>query len=95
MRTRIIAASLVAAGILGACDSNDGPMEEAGESIDEAVDGVEQPNTLKESLDEAAEETADTIEEAADDIDGIVDETGEAMEETTDPPENPQSESRN
>lgn len=30
--------SLGALGTLAACDSNDGPMEEAGEQIDNAVD---------------------------------------------------------
>jgi len=87
MRVKIIAASLIAAGVLTACDSNDGPMEEAGESIDQAVDEIDGPDTLGESIEEAADDTADAFEDAADDIDGAIDEAGEAMEEATDPPE--------
>ena len=87
MRVKIIAASLIAAGVLAACDSNDGPMEEAGESIDQAVDEIDGPDTLGESIEEAADDTADAFEDAADDIDGAIDEAGEAMEEATDPPE--------
>ena len=87
MRVKIIAASLIAAGVLAACDTHEGPMEEAGESIDEAVDEMDGPDTLGESVEEAADETADAIEDAADDIDGAIDEAGEAMEESADPPE--------
>ena len=42
MRMKIIAAALVATGVLAACDTNKGPMEKAGESIDEAVDAMEE-----------------------------------------------------
>lgn len=87
MRMKIIAAALVATGVLAACDTSDGPMEEAGESIDEAVDNMDQPDTLGESIDEAADETADAVEDAADDVDGAIDEAGEAMEEAADPPQ--------
>lgn len=87
MRVKIIAASLIAAGVLTACDNNDGPMEEAGESIDQAVDEVDGPDTLGESIEEAADDTADAFEDAAEDIDGAIDEAGEAMEEAVDPPE--------
>ena len=86
MRMKIIAAALVATGVLAACDANQGPMEEAGESIDEAVDNMDQPDTVGESIDNAADETADAVEDAADDIDGAIDEAGEAMEEAADPP---------
>ena len=55
--------------------------------IDEAVDNMDQPDTVGESIDNAADETADAVEDAADDIDGAIDEAGEAMEEAADPPQ--------
>lgn len=87
MRMKVIAAAVLATSMLAACDTNDGPMEEAGESVDEAVEQIDGPDTLEESIDEAAEDTSDAIEEMGDDIDGAVDETGEAMEEATDTPQ--------
>lgn len=87
MRSRIIAASLIAVGMLAACDRNDGPIEQAGEFIDEAMDEMNKPDTLGEALEEAADETADAIDDAADDVDGAIDEAGEAMEEAVDPPQ--------
>lgn len=87
MRVKIIAASLIAAGVLSACDTNEGPMEEAGESIDEAMDEVDEPDTIGESMEEAADETGDAMEDMADDVDGAIDEAGEAMEEAADPPQ--------
>jgi predicted RNase H-like HicB family nuclease len=86
MRMKIIAAALVATGVLAACDANKGPMEKAGESIDEAIDNANEPDTVGEALDEAVDNTADAMGEVADDIDGAVDEAGEAMEEAADPP---------
>lgn len=46
---------------LAACDSNDGPAEELGENVDNAVE------EMQEETKAAAEEAEDTAEEAADD----------------------------
>ncbi len=46
------------AGVSG-CDTNEGPFEEAGEQVDDAVDETQ----------DAADDAGDEIEDAADDID--------------------------
>lgn len=46
---------------LAACDTNDGPAEELGENVDNAVE------EMQEETKAAAEEVEDTAEEAADD----------------------------
>jgi predicted small secreted protein len=88
MRMKIIAAALVATGVLAACDTNEGPVEEAGESIDEAIDNIDQPDTIGESHRRSRQTRRLTpSEDAADDVDGAIDETGDAMEEAADPPQ--------
>lgn len=42
--------SCVALGVLGACDSNDGPLEKAGETIDNTVD--ETADTVEDSVED-------------------------------------------
>nr|WP_321361294.1 hypothetical protein [uncultured Hyphomonas sp.] len=86
MRMKIVVAALVATGVLAACDANKGPMEKAGESIDDAVDNIGEPDTVGESIDQAADKTADAVKDAADDVGGAIDKTGEAMKEAADPP---------
>ena len=54
----MVFASAVVAFSLAACDSNDGPMEEAGEKIDEGYGEVV----------DSVEEAADKVEEKADEI---------------------------
>ncbi len=46
---------------LAACDSNDGPAEELGENVDNAVEEVQEETKA------AADKVEDTAEEAADD----------------------------
>ena len=53
MRNALSIAALVLTGILAAGCSNDGPFEEAGEEIDDAVNDVE------ESVEDAADEVED------------------------------------
>lgn len=65
-RGALLAASLLlAAPVLVACD-DDGPAEQAGEKIDDALNTND--STVKdagESMDEAADDMNDAIEEAA------------------------------
>ncbi len=57
-------------GLIG-CAEQDGPMEEAGEAIDEAVDDVQ----------DAVEDAGEAIDEAIDGGEGAMEEAGEAMDE--------------
>lgn len=52
---------LLAVGLTG-CDSNDGPMEEAGENADEAYE------ESKSTINDAAEEAGDALEDATDEL---------------------------
>jgi len=56
-----LAAAAIALGAAG-CDTDDGPMEEAGKKLDESYQ-----DTVA-SMEEAAEETGDKIEDAADEM---------------------------
>lgn len=47
---------------LYACDTDDGPMEEMGENVDETVDDTQ------EELGEATDETREELEEAGDEL---------------------------
>ena len=57
--------------LLVACDSNDGPMEKAGEKVDEAVDSMDGQGPMEEmgeDLDNAydnAKESAEDMKDAA------------------------------
>jgi hypothetical protein len=45
-------------------DAGDGPMEKAGESVDESA------NETEEAFDEAGEDMEDAVDEAGDEVDG-------------------------
>lgn len=69
---RMALALLTTALWLAACgdknpEHNDGPMESAGEEMDETADDI------SEGTEEAVEETGDTFEEAGDDIEDATD----------------------
>ena len=74
MRTfgKVILAALFAfSALLVGCDSNDGPVEKAGEKVDEAVDSMN-PQGPKEEMGEdldnayeSAEESAESMKDAA------------------------------
>lgn len=49
LRSMIVAG--LALGTLGACDSNDGPMEEAGEKIDNTIE--ETADAVEDGVDES------------------------------------------
>jgi len=51
---------LFACGLLAGCPDNDGPLEEAGEEIDEAADEV------GDDIEDAAEEVEDEVDDAND-----------------------------
>ncbi len=51
---------IFAGNVLTGCESNEGPAEEAGEKIDNAVENT------GETIDSAVEETGEEIEEAGD-----------------------------
>ena len=62
---------LLAAGFLllplAACEKEQGPMEELGESLDDAVDEIkDSADDLGDDLEDAAEEAGDKIEDAVD-----------------------------
>jgi hypothetical protein len=66
MRTPIVLTSLLAALALVACGGNkepaDGPMERAGESVDDAADDT------AEGAEKAAEDTGEALEDAGDKV---------------------------
>jgi hypothetical protein len=65
----IAAAALGTAGLsLAACDANDGPAEEMGESLDNAADET------GDAFDDAADSTEDAFDDMADEIDDGIDE---------------------
>ncbi|HCY55200.1 MAG TPA: hypothetical protein DF715_06640 [Oceanicaulis sp.] len=90
---KIVLAAFAASAILAACEQQ-GPAEEAGEEIDEAV-GTEEQNPAEEAWEDttdAAEDawdaTTDAAEDAGEQVEEWADEAGEAMEEATE--ENPE-----
>lgn len=75
MKFAYIAAAAATALFLGACDATDGPIEQAAEDVEEAVDGKD---TVAEDLGEAMDEAGENIEEA-------IDEAGDEIDEATTP----------
>ena len=65
IRSALIAASLIiAAPLLAACD-DDGPAEQAGEKIDNAMDnGSDTMENAGESMDKAMDDMHDSMEDA-------------------------------
>ena len=64
-----LAALFALSALLVACDSNDGPMEEAGEKVDEAVDSMDSQGPMEEmgeDLDNAAESAEESMESMKD-----------------------------
>lgn len=51
----ILLIALLASVTLVACDSNEGPMEEAGENVDQSVDDVQ------DATEDATDEVQDTV----------------------------------
>lgn len=84
MKFLMIAASFAALTFATACDSRDGPIEEAGEEIDQALGN--EP-TVGEQVEEAVEDAGDSLQEAGDNIEEAVDDTAAKIEESTPPPE--------
>ncbi|WP_207062112.1 hypothetical protein [Motiliproteus sp. SC1-56] len=74
--TTSLAFALVA-GLTG-CDSSDGPAEEAGKKMDEAME------TTKEKLEELGDKMSDAMDSAGDKMSDAMDTTEEKMEETGD-----------
>ncbi|MED5390040.1 MAG: hypothetical protein VX793_14360 [Pseudomonadota bacterium] len=67
-----LAALFASSALLVACDSNDGPVEKAGEKVDEAVESMSPEQgpmeEMGEDLDnayESAEESAESMKDAA------------------------------
>ncbi len=66
-----LAAIFASTALLAACDSNDGPVEKAGEKVDEAVESMDPKGPMEEmgeDLDNAvdnAEESMDNMKDAA------------------------------
>lgn len=87
MKKLLLAAAFGALTFATACDTREGPVEEAGEEIDEALGN--EP-TLGEQIDETLEETGENLEAAGEDIDQAIDDAGKRMEEETDPPTEPE-----
>ena len=63
---------------LAACDSNDGPAEEAGESLDNATDNA------GDAMGDAADNTSDAMDNAADETSDAMDNAGDEMDDATD-----------
>lgn len=86
---KFVLAAFAASAILAACEQQ-GPAEEAGEEIDEAV-GTEEESSAEETMDsmgEAADDawdaTTDAAEDAGNQMEEWADEAGEAMEDAAD-----------
>ncbi|KGD64702.1 hypothetical protein Y5S_02068 [Alcanivorax nanhaiticus] len=66
-----LAAIFASTALLAACDSSDGPVEKAGEKVDEAVESMDPKGPMEEmgeDLDNAvdnAEESMDNMKDAA------------------------------
>ena len=64
-----LAAIFASAALLAACDSNDGPVEEAGEKVDEAIESMDPQGPMEEmgeDLDNAMESAEDSMESMKD-----------------------------
>lgn len=84
MKFLLVAASFAALTFATACDTRDGPIEEAGEEIDQALGN--EP-TVAEQVEEVVEDAGDGLQEAGENIDEAIDDTAEKLEESTTPPE--------
>ncbi|MGB2248093.1 MAG: hypothetical protein ACPH3N_10500 [Alcanivorax sediminis] len=66
-----LAAIFASSALLAACDSNDGPVEKAGEKVDEAMESMDPKGPMEEmgeDLDnamESAEESMESMKDAA------------------------------
>lgn len=66
-----LAAIFASSALLAACDSNDGPVEKAGEKVDEAMESMDPKGPMEEmgeDLDNAmdsAEESMESMKDAA------------------------------
>ncbi|MCK0154698.1 hypothetical protein MWU49_13340 [Alcanivorax sp. S6407] len=64
-----LAAIFSLSALLVACDSNDGPVEKAGEKVDEAVESMDPQGPMEEmgeDLDNAAESAKESMESMKD-----------------------------
>ncbi|MEE3319490.1 MAG: hypothetical protein VX258_02270 [Pseudomonadota bacterium] len=64
-----LAAIFASTALLVACDTNDGPVEEAGEKVDEAVESMDPQGPMEEmgeNLDDAAESAEDSVDSMKD-----------------------------
>lgn len=73
---------LLAAGVLlfplAACEREEGPMEEMGESLDNAVDDLkDNTDDLGDNLEDAADDLGDAVEDAGEDLEDAVDGDGQ------------------
>lgn len=57
-------AALLGLGVAGLSGCDDGPAEQAGEEIDEALEGDGPAERAGEEIDDAADEVGDAVEEA-------------------------------
>ncbi len=67
MKNLLIAGIAVSVLALAGCDSNDGPMEEAGEKLDRSYEDA------RDAVEDASDEAADMVEEAGDKIEDATD----------------------
>lgn len=72
----LLAFCLVLALPLVGCAEEQGPLEEVGEDLDEAV----------EDATDAVEDIGDEIEDGVDNVEDAAEEMGEEIDETVDPP---------
>lgn len=64
-----LAAIFASTALLAACDNNDGPVEKAGEKVDEAVESLDPKGPMEEmgeDLDNAAESAQESMESMKD-----------------------------
>ena len=64
-RTALAALLIASAGLLAACDE-DGPAEQVGEAIEDAVDSDGPLENAGEAIDESAEDAGEALDKAAD-----------------------------
>lgn len=63
-----LAAIFASSALLAACDANDGPVEDAGEKVDEAVENITPDQGPMEEMGEDMDNAYDNAKDSAEDM---------------------------
>ncbi len=63
-----LAAIFASSALLAACDANDGPVEDAGEKVDKAVENITPDQGPMEEMGEDMDNAYDSAEDSAEDM---------------------------